>query len=60
MTMILLFLQVLYTLTSWKWVKTVLGVFFVLWLAEIALATGLLITAFPRLMDMLSQLTMML
>ena len=60
MTMILLFLQVLYTLTSWKWVKTVLGVFFVLWLAEIALATGLLITVFPRLMDMLSQLTMML
>ena len=29
----LLFLQVLYTLTEWKWVKTLLGVFFVIHIA---------------------------
>lgn len=60
MTMFLLFLQVLYTLTNWKWVKTVLGVFFVIWLAEIALATGILISILPSLMDMLSELIKML
>ena len=56
MTMFLLFLQVLYTLTNWKWVKTALGIFFVIWLAEIALATGILISILPSLMNILSQL----
>lgn len=60
MTMLLLFLQVLYTLTSWRWIKTVLGVFFVIWLAEIALATGILISILPNLMNMLSELIKML
>lgn len=60
MTMVLLFLQVLYTLTSWKWVKTVLGVFFIIWLAEIALATGILISMLPSLMNIISELIKML
>lgn len=60
MTILLLFLQVLYTLTNWKWVKTVLGVFFVIWLAAIALYTGILITILPNLMNILSELIMML
>ena len=60
MTILLLFLQVLYTLTNWKWVKTVLGVFFVIWLAEIALATGILISILPSLMNILSELIKML
>jgi len=60
MAILLLFLQVLHTLTNWKWVKTVLGVFFVIWLAEIALATGILITILPNLMNILSELIMML
>ena len=56
MTMLLLFLQVLYTVTNWKWVKTALSIFFVIWLAEIALATGILISILPNLMNMLSEL----
>lgn len=56
MTMLILFLQVLYTLTNWKWVKTALGIFFVIWLAEIALATGILISILPSLMNILSEL----
>lgn len=60
MTMLLLFFQVLYTLTNWRWVKTILGVFFVIWLAEIALATGILITILPKLMNMLTELIKML
>ena len=60
MTMLLLFLQVLYTLTNWRWVKTVLAIFFVLWLAEIALATGIIISIFPSLMNMLSELIKMI
>lgn len=60
MTILLLFLQVLHTLTNWKWVKTVLGVFFVIWLAEIALATGILISILPSIMDMLSELIKMI
>lgn len=60
MTMLLLFLQVLYTLTNWKWVKTVLGVFFVIWLGEIALATGILISILPSLMNILSELINMI
>lgn len=60
MTMLILFLQVLYTLTNWKWVKTVLGVFFVIWLAEIALATGILISILPSIMNMLSELIKMI
>lgn len=60
MTILLLFLQVLYTLTKWRWVKTALGIFFVIWLAEIALATGILISILPNLMNMLSELIKML
>lgn len=60
MTILLLFLQVLHTLTNWKWVKTVLGVFFVIWLAEIALATGILISILPSIMNMLSELIKMI
>lgn len=60
MTMFLLFLQVLYTLTNWKWVKTALGIFFVIWLAEIALATGILISILPTIMNMLSELIKMI
>ena len=60
MTMLLLFFQVLYTLTNWRWVKTVLGVFFVIWLAEIALATGILISILPNIMNMLSELIKMI
>lgn len=56
MTMLILFLQVLYTLTNWKWVKTALGIFFVIWLAEIALATGILLSILPSLMNILSEL----
>lgn len=60
MTMLLLFLQVLYTLTNWRWVKSALAIFFVIWLAEIALATGILISILPNLMNMLSELINML
>lgn len=60
MTMLILFLQVLYTITNWRWVKTVLGVFFVIWLAEIALATGILISVLPSLINILSELIKML
>ena len=59
MTMFLLFLQVLYTLTNWRWVKTALGIFFVIWLAEIALATGILISILPNIMNILSELIKM-
>lgn len=60
MTMLLLFFQVLYTLTNWRWVKSALAIFFVIWLAEIALATGILISILPNLMNMLSELINML
>ena len=60
MTMLLLFLQVLYTLTNWRWVKSALAIFFVIWLAEIALASGILISILPNLMNMLSELINML
>lgn len=60
MTMLILFLQVLYTLTNWRWVKTALGIFFVIWLAEIALATGILISILPTIMNMLSELIKMI
>ena len=60
MTMFLLFLQLLYTLTNWRWVKTALAIFFVIWLAEIALATGILISILPSIMNMLSELIKMI
>ena len=47
MTTLLLFLLVLYTITNWKWIKTVLGVLFVIWLVEIALAFGVFISILP-------------
>lgn len=56
MVIILLFLQVLYTLTNWKWVKTALAIFFVISLAEIALGTGILITVLPRLIETIKML----
>ena len=60
MLVFLLFFQVLYTLTNWKWVKTVLAIFFVLWVAEIVFCIGLVFTILPNLMNMLSELINML
>ena len=57
LSMLLLFLQVLCILTNWKWLKTALDILFVIWLA---LVTGTLISIFPCLMNILSELVMML
>ena len=52
----LLFLQVLYTLTNWRWVKILLGVFFVIDLVVWALATGLIIGMVPDLINMIQEM----
>lgn len=56
----LLILQVLYTLTGWKWVKTLLGVLFVIKIVITVFGIGLVIAILPQLMDMIEQLIMML
>ena len=56
----LLFLQVLYTLTEWKWVKTLLCVFFVIHIALSVFGIGVMISLLPKLMNMLEQLMMVL
>jgi hypothetical protein len=56
----LLLLQVLYTLTNWRWVKTLLGVFFVLHIALSVFGVGVMISLLPKLMNMLQQLFMTL
>lgn len=52
----LLILQVLYTLTGWKWVKTLLGVLFVLKIALTVFGIGLVIAILPQLMNIIEQL----
>ena len=56
----LLILQVLYTLTGWKWVKTLLGVCFVLKIALTVFGIGFMISVLPQLMDIIQQLIMSL
>ena len=56
----LLILQVLYTLTGWKWVKTLLGVCFVLKIALTVFGIGFMVTVLPQLMDIIEQLMMTL
>ena len=56
----ILILQVLYTLTGWKWVKTLLGVVFVLKIALTVFGIGFIISVLPQLMDIIEQLFMML
>lgn len=56
----LLLLQVLYTLTEWKWVKTLLGVVFVLKIALTVFGIGFMISVLPQLMDIIEQLIMTL
>ena len=56
----LLLLQVLYTLTGWKWVKTLLGVCFVLKIALTVFGIGFIISVLPQLMDIIDQLFMTL
>ena len=56
----LLILQVLYTLTGWKWVKTLLGVCFVLKIALTVFAIGFMISVLPQLMNLIKQLFMTL
>ena len=56
----LLILQVLYTLTGWKWVKTLLGVCFVLKIALTVFGIGFMISVLPQLMNLIKQLFMTL
>lgn len=56
----LLILQVLYTLTGWKWVKTLLGVCFILKIALTVFGIGFLVSVLPQLMDLIEQFFMML
>ena len=56
----LLILQVLYTLTGWKWVKTLLGVLFVIKIALTVFGIGIAIAIFPELMNMLQEIINML
>ena len=56
----LLLLQVLYTLTGWKWVKTLLGVCFVLKIALTVFGIGFMISVLPQLTDIIEQLFMIL
>lgn len=56
----LLILQVLYTLTGWKWVKTLLGVLFVLKIVFTVFGIGVIIAILPQLMDIIEQIAMML
>lgn len=56
----LLLLQVLYTLTGWKWVKTVLGALFVLKIVLTVFGIGFMISVLPQLMDLIEQLIMSL
>ena len=56
----LLILQVLYTLTGWKWVKTLLGVLFVIKIVLTVFGIGIAIAILPQLMDIIEQLIMTL
>ena len=56
----LLILQVLYTLTGWKWVKTLLGILFVIKIVLTVFGIGIAIAILPQLIDMLGQIMMML
>ena len=52
----LLLLQVLYTLTGWRWVKTLLGVCFVLKIALTVFGIGFIISVLPQLTNIIEQL----
>ena len=56
----LLVIGLLYLLTKWRFLKIVMSVILVAWLAEIAFCIGALISAGPTLMNMLSELINML
>lgn len=56
----LLFLQVLYTLTGWKWVKTLLGVVFIIDIALTVFGIGIVIAMLPQLMNIFQELVNML
>ena len=56
----MLLLQVLYTLTGWKCVKTLLGVVFVLKIALTVFGIGFIISVLPQFMDIIEQLIMSL
>lgn len=56
----LLIVCLIYWLTKWRFLKTIIGVLLVLWLACVAFGVGIFITVGPTLFDMLSELIKML